>query len=62
MKLLKFVTFQDSNCTELISSVEGNCLVKCLSPDCYERYCCDLIDPEELRSIFIAHTQVRINK
>ncbi|KAK7588138.1 hypothetical protein V9T40_005383 [Parthenolecanium corni] len=49
--------FKDSNNFEMISSLDNNCLVKCASAECYQRYCCDLIDGEALESICIPKLQ-----
>lgn len=53
--------FQDSNCIELISSSDGNCLVKCVNPECYERYCCDMHTlSAELKAVIVSKLSVNI--
>lgn len=38
--------FKDNNSVDLISGYGmGQCLVKCNKPECYQRYCCDMINP-----------------
>ncbi len=51
--VLHFV-LQDSNNVEMISSSDCNCLIKCLSRQCYEMYCCDLINPDELECVHVS--------
>ncbi|XKL64428.1 hypothetical protein PGB90_004514 [Kerria lacca] len=54
--------FEDSNKIEMISSINSNCLIKCFSRNCYQRYCCDLIDPVELESVCISKLKNNVDQ
>ncbi|XP_065201708.1 calcium/manganese antiporter SLC30A10 [Planococcus citri] len=55
--------YKDDNCLELISSNDSNCLVKCVNPECYERYCCDMhTSKTELKAVLVSKSTINASQ